>query len=562
VVRRSVTRVRAIWRRLLRRLDAALVPANRLPRDVLLALDVAPAAGASNRDYRGLVLAITVPAMGFFLPSLLLAGVPGDLWVPFAVITIAVTTTVAATFLVIPRGSAAASVAPLINGVAMAVVGVVFRPYFHALDLGYSLIVSGHAVVHGIRPALLAVLVGTIVVPFAIKDPALTNPGDLLYVPLYLLGAALLPWTAWRIAQRRAAQLAGLRRHSEAQRIWLETILRSMGDAVLAVDVRGRTVVTNAAFDRLIEANGGPMTPLDDRGVRLPRARWPEARAARGESFEMHFTLAGADGERRWYEARGGPLGDQAESGGVIVIRDISDRSLRSEQEAFMATASHELRTPIAALHGYVQLLERRLDPIVNPREAEFARIAVSQTRRLGHLLERLFDLARLQSGHLDVQTGPIELVEVVNRTVLAGRALAPEREYRVDVEADTVMVEADPDRLEQVLLNLVTNAIQHAPDSSGIDIRVTVDDGHAAIAVHDDGPGIPQRQLSQLFTRRGRGASSSNGLGLGLFISRELVRAQRGSLVVASEPGAGTTVTVRLPLVGSKAGGRGRSRA
>src|SRR5439155_25226728 len=89
--------------------------------------------------------------------------------------------------------------------------------------------------------------------------------------------------------------------------------------------------------------------------------------------------------------------------GGVVVIRDITDRSLRRLQEEFMATASHELRTPVAALHGYLQLLERHIDPRASTTVADYTHSALSQTRRVGHLLDRLFDLARLQTGTLDV---------------------------------------------------------------------------------------------------------------------------------------------------------------
>jgi signal transduction histidine kinase len=537
-MRRLLVRARASWRHAARRIDAALVP------------EAPASAEASNRDYRRIVLAIAGPALGFFIPSLVVAGVPVALWLPFTILTTAVAFAVSATFLLIPRHSWAAFLAPLGNGFVLAVIGIALRPYYHALDLLFPLVVSGHAVVHGIGPGLVAVVVATVVIPFALHDPATANASDVFYVALYLLGSALLPWVAWRLAERRARLLASLQRHSERQRDWLETILRSMDDAVVAVDGRGEIVVANEAYDQLLSAAGGAIEPLDERGRRMPHGRWPKARAARGESFEMSFTLSTRAGERRWYEARGGPIGRGGPaSGGVVVIRDISDRSLRSQQEEFMATASHELRTPIAALHGYVQLLERRLDPNVMPREAEFARIALSQTRRLGQLLERLFDLARLQSGRLDVETQPTELVEVVRRAILAARPLAPDREYRLEIEAEPA-VKADPDRLEQVLLNLFTNAIQHAPGSAQIDVRVGLDDGRAAVAVHDYGPGIPRQHLPRLFSRSGRGAKSGAGLGLGLFISRELIRAQRGSIVVTSEPGSGTTVTVHLPLV------------
>lgn len=543
-MRQALKRARAWRRRLIRRLDAALVPGP------------ATTAEASNRDYRRVVVAIAAPAIVFFLPSLPVAGVPPGLWLPVTILTLAVSSVVAMTFLVVPRGTVAAYLAPLCNGAVLTVISLVLRPYYHALDLLFPLVVAGHAVVHGIGPGLVAVAFSTIAVTFVVSDPAGANVSDVYYTGLYLLGSALLPWVAWRVAQRRARLLADLERRTERQRAWLERILRSIGDAVVVVDASGARIATNAAYDGLCEAAGGNLVPLDDHGRRLPGPRWPEARAARGETFEMPFTLATADGERRWFEARGGPTRDttadrrgRTVGGGVVVIRDITDRSLRSQTEAFMATASHELRTPIAALHGYVQLLERRLDPTAMPRESEFARIALSQTRRLGQLLEWLLDLARLQTGRLDVESRPVELGAVIAQALEAARPIAPDRDYRLDLGTDAVTVEADPERLEQVVLNLLTNAIHHAPNSRQIDVRVAVEDGRAIVAVHDHGPGIPATRLARLFSRPAGRGSAGDGLGIGLFISRELVRAQRGSIDVESQLGEGTTVTVRMPL-------------
>ncbi len=537
--------------RLEQRIDAVLVPRRDATGET------------SSRDFRPIVLAITGLALGFFIPSLPLAGVPSDQWLAFTVLAMAGGLTIAWTFLVIPRGSPVALLAPVANGAVLSLLSAALGTYYPAIALLFPLIVSSHAIIHGIGPGLVAVVVGTAAISVFLH-PAIGSTGDVYYTALYLAGAAAVPWAAWRLAQRRATALGRLQRQSESQRAWLEVILRSVDDAVIAVDGEGKVLITNAAYDRLVEAAGGALVPRDERGRRLPQDRSPEARAARGEAFDMPFTLTGPDGERRWFEARGAPIVGPPDSpvptGGVITIRDTSARSLLNQQEAFMATASHELRTPIAALHGYVQLLERRLDPNTMPREAEFARIALSQTRRLNLLLERLFDLARLQSGRLVVECRPIDLVEVVRQAIDAARALAPEREFQLEVDRDEVTAYADPDRVEQVLLNLITNAIQHAPDGGAIGIRVTMEDSRAAVAVQDHGPGIPPKRLARLFSASARAHGAGDGLGLGLFIARELVRAQGGSIEVDSELGEGTTTIVRLRLASaarSAIGGR-----
>jgi signal transduction histidine kinase len=542
-----------VWRRrILHKFDAALVPDPAVPGH------------DSTIDYRRVVLLIAAPALLIFLPSLPIAGVPSNLWVTFVVLAFGAAVTISTSLLLVPRGSFVTLLTPLTNGAAIALVGIEFRPYYHALDLLYPLLVTGHAILHGIGPAFVAVGVGTVVVTFAIHDPTMANWSEIGYTALYLTGAALLPWTAWRLAQRRAALLVRSQRESESRRARLEAVLRSMDDAVMVVDREGGTVISNAALDKIVAANGGILEPLDERGHRIRRNRRPQSRAAAGEAFETSFMLQLQSGERRWYEAQGGPIGStRGFSGGVVVIRDITDRSLRRQQEQFMATASHELRTPIAALHGYVQLLARRLDPQVQPREAEYARIALSQTRRIGHLLDRLFDLARLQLGRLEVEREPVDLIALVRSVIASTASLAGDRELRLEAVAPSLIVEADALRLEQVLQNVLTNAIDHAPDSKRIDVGVSLADRHALVTVRDYGPGIPGRRLSRIFSGRAAsgGGGRQQGLGLGLFISRELLQAQRGSIEISSEPGKGTAVTIRVPLIEGAADGGDHAR-
>ena len=219
-----------------------------------------------------------------------------------------------------------------------------------------------------------------------------------------------------------------------------------------------------------------------------------------------------------------------------------------------MATASHELRTPVAALHGYLQLLERHIDPATSTTNAGYARNALLQTRRVGQLLDRLFDLARIQTGGLDVDVRRVDLVPLVRDTVESARTANPKRDFQLrDGARGPFVVLADPGRLEEVLLNVLTNAVVHAPDSPVIEVTVARDRDHAAVTVRDYGPGIPAAQLAQLFTRFSRAprrdGQRRRGLGLGLYISRELMRAQGGSIDVASVEGSGTTATVRVPL-------------
>ena len=157
----------------------------------------------------------------------------------------------------------------------------------------------------------------------------------------------------------RSVELHDLARTSEEERARLQAILAGMGDAVLVVNANGAPLLTNAAYTELFGERGERFMPRDERGQPLPPALLPQQRAARGESFRMEFTVADAQGGQRWFEANGRPVRDSEElqvrdsagrqRWGVVVIRDITERSLRRLQEEFIANVSHGLRTPLTA---------------------------------------------------------------------------------------------------------------------------------------------------------------------------------------------------------------------
>ncbi|HEX5015879.1 MAG TPA: CheR family methyltransferase [Candidatus Limnocylindrales bacterium] len=335
------------------------------------------------------------------------------------------------------------------------------------------------------------------------------------------------------------------------ERSRLASILASMGDGVLAVDRSGQRVMANAAFERMFPKIDD-FQPEDDDGGPLPRSEQPGYRAARGEAFASSFTITEPDGRRRWFEATAQPLeGEDGHWGGVLVIRDISDRSLRRLQERFMAAASHELRTPLAALQGFVQLAQRRLATGNVDDGARYIAEALVQTRSLVSLVGRLFDVAAIESGRLTLDKRPIDLVPVVRQAVDVAGVLQDGVRIEAEIDAEELPVLADRTRIEQVLFNLISNAFTHAAQGGVVVVRATKQDGSARIDVEDRGPGIAQERLQRLFERFGESEqpSPSGGLGLGLFISREIVRGHGGSVEAHSTEGVGTTITVTLPL-------------
>lgn len=237
-------------------------------------------------------------------------------------------------------------------------------------------------------------------------------------------------------------------------------------------------------------------------------------------------------------------------------------RLYRQAQEAvllrdqFVAIASHELRTPVTSIRGYAQLIERqaRQGRLNAERVAHHAGLIIAQSTRLGVLIGDLLDASRFQQGRLDLQREQCDLAAVAAEVLGAFRSV-PERtaRHRIELVAPQPLEGWwDRARLDQVLTNLVSNALKYSPEGGEVcvELRATRE-GWAELRVSDEGIGIPAEEQAQLFQPFARGAASHGaigGTGLGLYIVRQIVEGHGGMITVASAPGAGSTFTVRLP--------------
>jgi signal transduction histidine kinase len=242
-----------------------------------------------------------------------------------------------------------------------------------------------------------------------------------------------------------------------------------------------------------------------------------------------------------------GPAGEIR--GAVVSFVDVGAlRELQEERETLMQMVSHDLSTPLQVIRLHGQVLRRRRSDADAVRRGADAILASAD--RMQRLIQDMVDAARLEAGHLALKLEPVDLnaflLEWKER--LAG-ALAVER-VRISVTPDLPFVLADPARLEQIVVNLVTNALKYSVADSEVQVAFTHAGDRLELSVRDQGSGIAADELPRLFDRyyRARNATAAEGLGLGLFITRKLADAHGWAIRVESELGRGSTFTVVVP--------------
>jgi signal transduction histidine kinase len=221
-------------------------------------------------------------------------------------------------------------------------------------------------------------------------------------------------------------------------------------------------------------------------------------------------------------------------------------------QENFVATVSHDLRTPLGFIKGYTTTLLREDTNWDVPTYREFLGIIDDEADRLQELIDNLLDSSRLQSGTLQMNLQTVRLDAVLRDMIQRSQLREINVNLELEIESQGVFAKADPMRLGQVFDNLINNAIKYAPESTVI-IRLSVDGENAVIKVIDDGPGIEKEHLERIFQRFYRVPEtrmSVRGSGLGLYICRQIIIAHEGTVKAESDTGQGTTFYITLPIV------------
>ncbi|UJF25695.1 ATP-binding protein [Planococcus sp. 107-1] len=332
----------------------------------------------------------------------------------------------------------------------------------------------------------------------------------------------------------------------------LSSILTSMADAVITFNQDRTILLSNPPAEKLLQHwlfKNGP-----EKGQPLPAEllHMLEHVLDFEEEIEEELEIKGA-----YYGVSFSPLySGESIRGAVAVLHNMTEQHrLEKLREDFIANVSHELRTPIAMLQGYSEAI---LDDVGASEEdrREMTKIIYEESQRMGRLVTDLLNLARMESGHMRLYKELVQLNGIVERMTMKFSQVAKENGIHLSFETDMddwAAAELDEDRIEQVMTNLIDNAMRHTPEGGDVVVKVEQEQGYAKISVNDTGVGIPEEDLQYVFERFYKADKArtlgKGGTGLGLAIASNIIDSHGGKIYAESKVGEGTSFIFLLPL-------------
>jgi signal transduction histidine kinase len=334
------------------------------------------------------------------------------------------------------------------------------------------------------------------------------------------------------------------------QRVALErersvAILANIADGIVAVDREGAVVLWYATAERITGV------PAEDALGRSPLE-------ALGRDFDADLVPVMRGREEVWLSVTEAIMRDPAGgvAGRIFAFRDISsDRLVEQMKSDFVSTVSHELRTPLTSIYGFAETLLRKDVDFGETERATFLGYIASESLRLTQIVDALLNVARLDTGDLQVRLTATDVREVVGDAVRTLQQVASNgHRFVLDLPDEPLAATADPDKLRQVFAILLDNALRYSPGGGVVKVAAERKNETVELVVEDEGVGIPLGDQEQIFRKFYRGTDADSrvgtgGTGLGLFIARGLVNAMGGTISVNSREGEGSTFAIELPL-------------
>jgi two-component system CheB/CheR fusion protein len=279
---------------------------------------------------------------------------------------------------------------------------------------------------------------------------------------------------------------------------------------------------------------------------------WSDALISKS-SFHLEYRIRrGTDGEYRWHLGKVEPVKD--ESGNIIAwfgtSTDIEDQKKEIEKkDEFISVASHELKTPLTSLKGYVQLMQ--VQPDLTDTLKLYITKANNSLNKLHHLINDLLDVSKIRAGKLKFSTRDFDLGQLVDACCENSKYMYPAYDFKTDVQ-EHIIANGNEERIEQVIMNLINNAVKYSAENKEIIIRIEKDTTFAVVSVIDFGIGMSRNEQKKIFERFYRVEDNNflaPGLGMGLYISSEIIKEHHGHIAVSSKPNEGSVFSFTLPL-------------
>ena len=360
--------------------------------------------------------------------------------------------------------------------------------------------------------------------------------------------------------QEAEAKLQLALEKAQESRDRIDGILRSVVDGLLVTDQGGKLVMANPVAEKILALQCPSVSPLPLEQVPLPdglRAYLRGTIAGEKVSEPFTFDLPGEDGEAaRSMEARTARVHGRDRAGGewITLLHDVTrDREIDRMKSEFIATAAHELSTPLAVIMGYAELLQAHQDGAGDEQSRDYAHTIYDKVQHLERIVDDLLNLSRIESGRVIVlHRAPCNMGECLLRVLDPYQREQDRHRFEITVPQEVTEVLVDKDKMAQVLDNLVSNAVKYSPHGGTIRVQGQKRDDHLLVTVQDQGIGMTPAQVERVFEKFYRADASDTaigGLGLGMSIARTIVEMHGGKIWVESEAGQGTKVSFTIPL-------------